>query len=267
MAGIFHRISQHFEQAARERDARQAARDAYVAAISQLAAPGADVPALVATLPDAQTAQLSPEELSKVNSDAFLQLATAYLDDDRLSQEEERVLFAAGAALGVDAARLAHDFPALLARLIVAQVNDGRLPVLQSSDIILQKGEVAHISAAATLLKWQTIREWKGGSSGFSFHVMKGVTYRTGRTRGHLVDAGQKLVAEDVGHLTITSKRAVFTGSRRTLQFAYPKLVDVQVFTDGIRLAVSNRQKPSTFKLTAPDTVAAVINAAAQKLM
>jgi hypothetical protein len=267
VGGIFHRISQHFEDAALQRRTRDAARNAYVSAVNKLAEPGADVDKLVAALPDSSAAEFKPDELRSLDDGVFRKIADSLLADDQLTEDEERALIAAGSALGVDTARLNREFSDVLTRLVVAQVNDGRLPVLDSADIILQKGEVAHAAMTATLMKWRTVREWQGGSSGFSFRIAKGVTYRTGRTRGHLVDAGQQLVVEDTGILTLTSKRAVFNGSKRTLQFAYPKLVDVQVFTDGLRLAVSNRQTPSTFKFAQADAAAAIINAAAQKLM
>ena len=60
-------------------------------------------------------------------------------------------------------------------------------------------------------------REWRSGSSGFSFRIAKGVTYRTGSSRGHMVVIGRHLAVEDSGFLTITSHRAVFTGVWRSL--------------------------------------------------
>ena len=264
MSGILHRISQHFEAAAEERREHDASRQAYTDALHNLVQPGADVKALAAGLP--APAGLKPGELRSLDDQAFRTIAQGLLKDDHITQDEEDTLTAIGPALGVDSARFNHDFPDILERLVVARANDGRLPALAACSIILQKGEIAHLEASAQLLKWQAVREWKGGSSGFSFRVAKGVYYRTGRTRGHIVTTGQRLAPEDTGTLTVTSKRTVFSGSQKALQFAYPKLLDVQVYTDGIRLSVSNRQQPSTFHLTSPDAVAAVINAAAQKL-
>lgn len=265
MSGILHRISQHFETAAEERRQQDASRQAYTDALHNLVQPGADVKTLVAGLP-APTG-LKPDEIKSLDDQAFRTIAQGLLKDDLITQDGEGILMAVGPALGVDMARLSHDFPDIAERLLVARVNDGRLPTLADSGIILQKGEVAHLETSAQLLKWQAVREWKGGSSGFSFRVAKGVYYRTGRTRGHIVTTGQTLAQDDSGKLTVTSTRAVFTGSKRALQFAYPKLLDVQVYSDGIRLSVSNRQQPSVFHLTSPDAVAAVINAAAQKLL
>jgi hypothetical protein len=265
MAGIFHRISQHFQEAADHREQLQASRQAYISALNALAEPGADVRKIVASLPP--TNGIAPADLKTLDADTFRKLAAGMLHDDSLTQDEETTLMSAATALGIDPARFSTDFPGLFDKLLVARVNDGRLPTLDSCGIILKKGEVAHMEVTAHLLKWQTVREWQGSSSGFSFRVAKGVRYHTGGTRGHLVSKGQTLVPDDTGTLTVTSLRAVYSGSKRALEFAYPKLLDVQVYSDGVRLSVSNRQQPSTFTLVTPDAVAAVINAAAQKLM
>ena len=47
----------------------------------------------------------------------------------------------------------------------------------------------------------------------------------------------------------------------------YTKLLDLNVFNDAIQIHVSNRQTPSTFRVSSGPMVAAVINAAVQRFM
>jgi hypothetical protein len=155
-------------------------------------------------------------------------------------------------------------FGDLVPRLFVARANAGRLPMLTTARIILRRNEVAHMDANADLMKEVVDREWQGRSSGFSFRIAKGVRYRVGSSRGHMVVLGSHVVVDDSGFLTITSRRAVFTGVRRSLEMPYTKLLSLSMFQDGVQFHLSNRKNPPLFRLRAgiPDTVAAAVNAA-----
>jgi hypothetical protein len=118
----------------------------------------------------------------------------------------------------------------------------------------------------AALMKEVTMREFRGGSSGFSFRIAKGVRYRTGSFRGHSVVVGTQLQVADTGVLAVTSTRIVFLGSRKTVEIPYSKLVGLEVFTDGIRFSASNRQNAPLFRLESGDVVGATVNTAVQRL-
>jgi hypothetical protein len=153
--------------------------------------------------------------------------------------------------------------------MVVARINDGRLPILLEPKIVLKKNEVAHGSVNADLLKQVVKREYQGGYSGVSFRVMKGVRFHTGGVRGKSVIVGTELKTEDSGVLTLTSHRAVFAGARRTVEVQYPKLVGLEVFANGIKFNVSNRTNAVLFQVQDGEgqVVAAFVNAAAQKLL
>jgi hypothetical protein len=119
----------------------------------------------------------------------------------------------------------------------------------------------------ADLLKEVVQREYQGASHGYSFRVMKGVYYRVGSQRGHMVEVGRSWQPEDSGTLTVTSQRLVFTGIRRSVEMAYAKLLNLNVFTDAVQVHVSNRQKPTTLRVSDGNAVAAVVNAAMQRLL
>lgn len=264
MPSLFRKAKDKLDQRQSDKREQSDQRMAYSSAVMALAQPGADVEAILVALPDSSAFKSTDRDV--LHKNAFRAIADAMLADDILDEREESGLFKAGDALGITADSLYSDFGDLLSRIMVARINDGRLPEVAMGDVRLpvKPGEVVHLSTPAQLNKWVAVREYQGAYSGVSFRLAKGVRYHTGGSRGRSVVVGQELKPEDAGQLTITSRRAVFSGAKKSLQFEYPKLLDLEVFTDGIKLAVSNRQAPSLFTLpnTSGDVIAALINAA-----
>lgn len=209
---------------------------------------------------------LSDRERRSLSDAAFERYADAVLTDDILTEDEEAALLDLSDALGIEQGALETKHRPILNRLVVARVNDGRLPVIDSPMLMTKKDEVVHLETQAILLKEVAIREYRGGYSGVSFRIAKGVRYHTGGSRGRVEVVGTELQAADAGALSISSKRAVFMGSKRSIEFAYAKLLNIDVFTDGIRFHVSNRQTSHLFRLDSGDVAAATLNAAVQRL-
>ncbi|MDZ7727688.1 MAG: hypothetical protein U5Q44_05520 [Dehalococcoidia bacterium] len=265
---IFQKLREKIEEIQEERAERKAAKDAYREAVLALTDPSVDIESELAELPDPE--HFGDRDLQRLHDRAFREVAEGMLEDDVLTAEEERDLLRVGERLDVTDDRFqSAELADLRSRLVVAQVNDGRLPELDPSDVrlMLKKNETAHATIHATLMKERTIREYKSGHSGFSFRVMKGVYYHVGGSKGQAKNVGSEMVPDDQGVLTITSRRAVFTGTKRTRVFEYRNLLDMEVFDDGLRLAVSNRQTSSLFQLESGDVAAALINAAAQEYL
>lgn len=209
---------------------------------------------------------LSPQELNDVAAQMVREKVEEVLNDEHLTEEEERGLDAAVSALGVPRESLEASIGDLQSRFIVARVNAGRLPELPDSPVMLKRNEVAHYAVAARLMKEVVHRETRGGYSGFSIPITKGVRFRTGSYRGKSVVVGTSLEVADQGTLTITSQRAVYQGLRKTVETPFTKLVGVNVFNDGIQFHASNRQTAPLFKVPDGYVVAAVVNAAWQRL-
>jgi hypothetical protein len=247
--------------------ARANAEQQYNAALSELISSTAPLTDIQSRLPVlAQQAALSDDKRRALHLDAFHDFLERALEDDHLTEQEESRLNELAGELDIDQTIFQTEVGDLYTQIVVARANDGRLPVLPEPQIILKKGEVAHISTNADLLKEVTVREYRGGYSGFSFRVMKGVRYNTGGTRGRSVVVGQRMDIEDSGILTITSQRAVYTGARKTIEMPYTKLVTLNVFDDGVRFHLSNRKNAPLFQMKSGlgHVVAAVVNAAAQ---
>jgi hypothetical protein len=206
-------------------------------------------------------------EAKATRDDATLSAAfQTALADEILTADEEQQLANTARSLGFDQARYSRVVAKFNDQMIVAQVNDGRMPVVSDPPIILKRGETAHLVLAAQLLKEVTEREFRGGSRGVSFRIAPGVRYRVGTFRGHSVVTGSHIEVTDSGSLSITSQRAVYTGQRKTLDMPYAKLEAVNVFTDGIQFHLANRQNPPLLQVPNGPLAAAVINAAAGRV-
>jgi hypothetical protein len=259
----------------RQRDEENAAREAADAVRDQarseyrqqlkLLASSSSPDAVLAELQRLQpAAQVSGGDMRGERLDVFKAFADRVLEDDVLTADEESDFIAVGDALGIDQAMIGDD---LRDRLLVARVNDGRLPALTAPNLMTKRGEVVHAEIDAALMKEVKIREYRGGYGGFSFRITKGVSYRTGRTRGQSVVIGTEIQIADTGVLSISSDRAVFIGARSSIEMPYKKLLDINVYSDGIQFHLSNRKSAPLFKIGRADVVAAIVNTAAQNAL
>jgi hypothetical protein len=216
---------------------------------------------------DPKVAVLGDRERRKLGEVAFLKYADEVLADDHLTAEEEDALGAVAEAMDVDQADVERNGE-VFTRLQVAKLNDGRLPVVQQPRLMAKKGEVVHLETAAALMKEVAVREWHGASQGVSFRVAKGVRYRVGATRGHLVTVGTQLQVADSGILAITSTRAAYLGDRKTLDMPYAKVMGMHQYSDAIQFSLSNRQTAPLFRVsTNTDVLGALLTAAISTAM
>jgi hypothetical protein len=170
------------------------------------------------------------------------------LTDDVVTEQEEADIDKLISALGVDFGELRHRNFALFEEFVVARINDGRPVYAENTPLMTKPGETAYATFAVALMKEVVDRQLRGGSHGVSVHIAKGVTYRVGAIRAHSVVVGTHLVAQDSGQLVVTDRRAVFMGTKKTLEFRRDRLVGLGQYNDGLRLSVSNRQTASLFR-------------------
>ena len=74
--------------------------------------------------------------------------------------------------------------------------------------IVLKKDEKIHAAALVYVCEYQKDRQFNYGSHGVSLRLMKGVSYRVGAGRGHII-SNDILVKTGGGALLITNKRVV----------------------------------------------------------
>jgi hypothetical protein len=217
----------------------------------------------------AELASLVDPRHARDSCAALIAFSEALLKDDRITLDDEAAWARVSDALGVKPADLAtNQFAGILTQLAIGRINDGRLPVVPpgGSRLLVKPGEIVHVEKTASLMKEVIDREFQGGSSGISIPLGKGVRYRTGSFRGKSVVVGSHLEAADTGILSVSSRRVVFMGNRKTIDTPYTKLAGLDVYTDGLRVHCSSRQTASLFTMAkGAEVVAATIQAAVHR--
>jgi len=205
-------------------------------------------------------AEFSETELLELNLQAFSRLATAAVADDILTREESEHLDAVLGVLGNNWQQVGQAFPALVEQTFVSSINGGILPTVVSPHILPKKGEIVHYECSANLMKEVAVRQYQGGYQGFSIPIGKtGVRYRVGATKGHSVQVGTQLQVADSGTLSITNVRAVYAGTRKTVDMPYSKLVNLTAYSDGVQFHLSNRVNAPLFTMSSGSNIVAAI--------
>jgi hypothetical protein len=252
--------------AARHKEAQQKAQQDYRSLVASLS-DGASLPEALPRIKQLEAkAEFSAHELQEINATALRSYAETALADDLLTADEEHAFSDVAKALGYDQDAIDTQHRDLIQRMVVAKVNDGRLPEIDDPDLITKGSEVVHAEVPAALLKEVVKRETRAGYGGVSFRVAKGVRFHAGGARGHSVVTGKEIQVAEYGVLSVSSKRVVFAGERSTIEILYTKLVGLNVFEDGVQLHASNRKNAPVFRLEAAEATAATINAAAQRV-
>lgn len=135
------------------------------------------------------------------------------------------------------------------------------LPSKQTT-LILKKDESSLLDTPVNLLKEVADRELRGRSQGLSIPIGGGVRYRVGAVRGHMVTIGHHWAVADHGVLTVTDRRVVYHGGRKTLEFPFAKLATLNVYSDAIDLGVTSRQTTSSFGTSNAELIAGMIHGA-----
>lgn len=128
-----------------------------------------------------------------------------------------------------------------LARLrLLTEIKAGNLPhVGVPTGVVLQKTEIVYWFEPSALMEERVVRRrYEGGSSGVSFRIAKGVSYRVGAHRGHVVPETATVPISE-GQLVITNKRVVFHGNRKSFALKYDKLIGMELFEDGLSLSAA----------------------------
>jgi len=118
-------------------------------------------------------------------------------------------------------------------------------------NVILKKGEKIHFAGSATLKELKTVSlGYSGGSRGVSIRIMKGVSYRVGGHRGHMVKEDVwKETSRDA--LLITNQRLFLTpfSGFKPLSIPLNKILSYQIYENGIEVYKEGREKSYLFQV------------------
>lgn len=121
---------------------------------------------------------------------------------------------------------------------ILSSLQRGIIPASKQigAPIVLTRGEsIIWSYDGVTMYQEKTVKEYGGRRSGWSFRVMKGVTYHTGGTRIQPIEHTY-MDNKGCGKLYITNKNLVFQGDTAAVKISYTKLIGVTPYSDGIEV-------------------------------
>lgn len=189
---------------------------------------------------------LTTEDYEKICSEAFVSVVQRAIADRRVTDYESQAIERLADQLQMSPQWKAWAKQEMRYYAMFHYIEQGgTLPTQMPVNVILQRGEVCHLSIPARLLEERVVsRQYVGGSQGVSVRIMKGVTYRVGQQRGH-IETRSGIVPISNGYFNITNKRLVFSGNNKSVSSALNKLLDLQLYSDALQFSVTNRQKPT----------------------
>ena len=124
------------------------------------------------------------------------------------------------------------------------------------SSLIIKKNEVLIFEIPGISLCEERTVKTKGSHQGFSIRVMKGVSYRFGDFEA----ASQKQVVElDVGTLTLTNKRLIFSGSTNSVDYSISKINRIESLETGVSISRAGKVRVEYFLGTSNLTLSTTV--------
>ncbi len=125
------------------------------------------------------------------------------------------------------------------------------LKIERGTPVVFKKGEVVHFADSCILKELKSVSlGYSGGSHGVSFRIAKGISYRVGAHRGHIVKE-DRFVETSRGVLLITNQRLFlhpFAG-HKPLSIPLNKILSYQCFNNGIEVYKEGREKGYFFAM------------------
>ncbi|EHQ36280.1 hypothetical protein Metlim_2219 [Methanoplanus limicola DSM 2279] len=128
--------------------------------------------------------------------------------------------------------------------LSLGNIDPGKSP---DCPVILKINE-EHIVTfpGITLKEPRAVRKTTGGYAGPRFRVAKGVSFSLGAF-GASSESHDEIRDIDRGLFTITTKRLIFSGNKKTTAISLSKIISINPYSDGIGVNRENREKMQYF--------------------
>ena len=176
-----------------------------------------------------------------------------YESDEELSEKEIEILKKVQDELGLNDKLVRYEERIRPYEYVLYIRKNGELPTpevsITGTNLVLKKNENIHYLHAVILKELKTVTVgYKSGSRGVSIRVAKGVSFRVGASRGHLVKEEQ-LVPTSNGILIITNKRLFLqpTPGSKPVTIPINKIAHYTTYADGIELYKEGREKAYFF--------------------
>ena len=131
--------------------------------------------------------------------------------------------------------------------------------IYDSSSVLLKRKEELQV-VLPNMALWEprSVRQSVGGYGGPSFRIAKGIYWRLGAFKARS-ESHEELRTIDQGRFTLTNKRLIFSGAKRTVDINLNKVVSIEPYSDGIAVRTSGRQKTQYFVRIDPEQITATI--------
>jgi hypothetical protein len=134
---------------------------------------------------------------------------------------------------------LEEEFNSLLDKFANGGFGDGF-----DTDVMLKKGEKLIFEIPEISLCEERSVKMKGSHQGFSVRIAKGLSYRFGTFEG---GTEQEVVELDLGTMTLTNKRLIFSGDTKSVEYNLSKIVSIKALDDGVMINRSGKTKTEYF--------------------
>lgn len=229
---------------------QRANRAQFVEALRDAARDGTLTPEEMAELDRQREALgLGEEDIRPVRVEVFRLAYQAAAADGVISPAEEQELRRIQTYLEIPDAEIASTALDLSKLRLIYEIQQGNLPEMAARPgLVLHKGERCHWIEPASLLEERVVaRRYEGGSHGVSLRIAKGLSYRVGAHRGQLL-TDTAILPVSTGELVVTSQRLVFQGDRKSFTVKLDKLLNLQVYSDGLSVTPESG-KPKLVKV------------------
>lgn len=189
----------------------------------------------------------------------FNRVYDAFNVDSHLEKQELETLLDIQKAAGLSDEEVGYDdriYPYIYGAMIEAE---GKLPVVHltitnSNQVLLKRNEIVHFARSAKLKEMKVVRVgYEGGSHGVSFRIAKGVHYRIGASRGHLVK-DEQYVFTSAGAMIITNQRVLLhpSGGNKPVSIDLKKILSYNCYENGLMIYKAGREKGFLFVVDKP---------------
>jgi len=216
---------------------RRSARRLYRSALERAVADGALSPDEIEELARIrEDRDIRPDEVRMVARSIYRRALKAALADARLTPEEDELLARLQAMLGLSENDLGEDVDALARLRLLARVERGELPGVDSP-IALVPHETCHWVVQAALA--ERIGQQRRGRveiAGVEQRVTSSTPFDASGPREAL-RPNEEILPVDLGMFVVTSRRAIFQGARRNVTVPHARLDGIVLYEDGLRLS------------------------------
>ena len=159
--------------------------------------------------------------------------------DARFTQDEQKRLGQLQEQLGLTAEDLSADREQLHRLWLLSRVERGSLPEL-ASPLALAPEERCHWVVRSSFCQRTGLpASQRREASAIVFRVEDDTPFEVGPERDY-IGADPRYLPVDVGTVILTSRRLIFRGAKRRLQFPYILLQSISLFHDAIRVVGSD---------------------------